>query len=79
VIGAVGKLLGVRIAELGLYGRLANGNQSGIGDDAELLHLGGQQDAGGRQQQRINVFQRVSRVEALKVHCGRGNDLLAQL
>ena len=43
-----------------------------------LLHLGGEVEACGTEQERVDVTQRVPRVEALVVDDGRGYDLLPE-
>jgi len=79
VVGSVRKFVGVRVAEFGFHNRLEGGDEAVVGNDPKLFHLGGQKDAGGRQQQRVNALERVAGVETLEVHSGCGDHLLLQL
>ena len=68
-------LVGVCVRELVLEHGRAGVDEPGVGDDPELLHLGREEDGGGRQEQGVHAAEGVLRVEPLEEHRGRGDHL----
>lgn len=78
MIGAIRKLLLIGVSKFIFDNRLTGWDEPRIWDDAELFHFGRQENARGRQQERVNTFQRIARIETFEVDGGGGDDLLSQ-
>ena len=78
VVGSVGVLRLENVLVLLPNDELALHDQLVGRHGAALLHLGGEVEAGGAEQERVYIAERVARVEALIVDDGGGDDLLPQ-
>ena len=79
VCGAVGVLLLVHVSVLLPHEILALGDELVRAHHATFLHLGGEVDAGGAEEERVDVAQGVGAVEPPVVHDSSRDDLLAEL
>ena len=77
--GSIWVLLFVHVSVLLPHEVLALGDELVRAHHAALLYLGGEVDAGGTEEERVDVTEGVGGVETPVVHYGGRDDLLAEL